>query len=158
LGFYRLHVVSYRFHSLLYAKKIKTSELRVGMFVTELCGSWIDTPFWKKSFLLSDSAELLEIQKSKIQEAWIDTSKGLDVLQAEPEAKQEPEPVVETVVVKQPVPRQTAPVSMAEEIDRASLIVNKSRAAVFSMFSEARMGKAVDVGNAQEMVRKLQTL
>jgi hypothetical protein len=41
-------------------KKIKTSELRVGMFVTELCGSWIDTPFWKKSFLLSDSAELLE--------------------------------------------------------------------------------------------------
>ncbi|MBK1891578.1 HD-GYP domain-containing protein [Undibacterium sp. 14-3-2] len=136
-------------------KKIKTSELRVGMFVTELCGSWIDTPFWKKSFLLSDSAELLEIQKSKIQEAWIDTSKGLDVLQAEPEAKQEPEPVVQTVVVKQPVPRQTAPVSMAEEIDRASLIVNKSRAAVFSMFSEARMGKAVDVGNAQEMVEEI---
>jgi hypothetical protein len=46
-------------------KKIKTSELRVGMFVTELCGSWIDTPFWKKSFLLSDSAELLEIRNQR---------------------------------------------------------------------------------------------
>jgi putative nucleotidyltransferase with HDIG domain len=44
---------------------------------------------------------------------------------------------------------------MAEELDRASLIVNKSRAAVFSMFSEARMGKAVDVGNAQEMVEEI---
>jgi hypothetical protein len=139
-------------------KKIKTSELRVGMFVTELCGSWIDTPFWKKSFLLSDSAELLEIQKSKIQEAWIDTSKGLDVLQAEPEAKQEPEPVVETVVVKQPVPRQTAPVSMAEEIDRASLIVNKSRAAVFLCSVKRGWEKPLMSVMRRKWLRKLQTL
>lgn len=125
------------------------------MFVTELCGSWIDTPFSGKNRFFCRIPRNYWRSRNQRYRKRIDTSKGLDVLQAEPEAKQEPEPVVETVVVKQPVPRQTAPVSMAEEIDRASLIVNKSRAAVFSMFSEARMGKAVDVGNAQEMVEEI---
>jgi len=44
---------------------------------------------------------------------------------------------------------------MGDELGRASMIVSKSKEAVFSMFSEARMGKAVDVGNAQEMVEEI---
>ncbi|MBC3870225.1 HD-GYP domain-containing protein [Undibacterium oligocarboniphilum] len=135
-------------------KKIEISKLRTGMYVHELCSSWLDTPFWKKSFLLSENNELQEIQKAKIREAWIDTSKGLDVLEdvaplprevAAPELKEPKTPVV----------RQTAPVSMSDELGRASRIVSKSKEAIFSMFTEARMGKAVDVGNAQEMVTEI---
>jgi len=135
-------------------KKIEVTQLRLGMYVHELCGSWIDTPFWKKSFLLADQAELLEIQKTKIREAWIDTSKGLDVVQEQ--APTPVEPVVPQIPVqKAVVTRQTGPVSMGEELGRASMIVSKSKEAVFSMFSEARMGKAVDVGNAKEMVEEI---
>ena len=126
------------------------------MYVQELCGSWIDTPFWKKSFVLTEANELIEIQKSKIRQAWIDTSKGLDVYQA-------PAPVPAAVVLPAPppepakvvAPRTVAPVSMDEELGRASMIVSKTKDAVCSMFSEARMGKAVDVGNAQEMVEEI---
>ncbi|MFZ6861238.1 HD-GYP domain-containing protein [Undibacterium sp. Ji67W] len=135
-------------------KKIEVTQLRIGMYIHELCGSWIDTPFWKKSFVLADPNELAEIQKTKIREAWIDTSKGLDVYQ-----EQESRPVElvepEILVPKPVVTRQTGPVSMGDELGRASLIVSKSKEAVFSMFSEARMGKAVDVGNAQEMVEEI---
>ena len=134
-------------------KKIEISQLRLGMYVQELCGSWIDTPFWKKSFLLSEQNELLEIQKTKIKEAWIDTSKGLDVYQ-EPE-KTRVAPAPELPVPKPAIARTVAPVSMGEELGRASQIVTKSKEAVFSMFSEARMGKAVDVGNAKEMVEEI---
>ena len=124
------------------------------MYVHELCGSWMDSPFWKKSFLLSEQAELTEIQKTKIREAWIDTSKGLDVFQ---ESEQLPPPVKEPVVVveKPVVVREVAPVSMGDELGRASRIVSKSKEAVFSMFSDARMGKAVDVGNAKELVEEI---
>ena len=135
-------------------KKIEVTQLRLGMYVHELCGSWIDTPFWKKSFLLADQAELLEIQKTKIREAWIDTSKGLDVVQEQAPAPVEPV-VPQIPVQKAVVTRQTGPVSMGEELGRASMIVSKSKEAVFSMFSEARMGKAVDVGNAKEMVEEI---
>jgi putative nucleotidyltransferase with HDIG domain len=133
-------------------KKIKTTELRIGMYVQELCSSWIDTPFWKKSFLLEDANELAEIQKTKILEVWIDTDKGLDVFQEVVVKVVTPvEPQVEKVV---PV-RQTSPVSMEDEIGRASVIVSKSKQAVFSMFSEARMGKAVDVDTAKGMVEEI---
>lgn len=135
-------------------KKIEVSKLRTGMYVHELCSSWLDTPFWKKSFLLSENNDLQEIQKAKIREAWIDTSKGLDVLEdVVPPSREVAAPEPEEP--KAPVVRQTAPVSMADELGRASRIVSKSKEAVFSMFTEARMGKAVDVGNAQEMVTEI---
>lgn len=137
-------------------KKIAVSQLRVGMYVQELCSSWIDTPFWQKSFKLASQEEVNKIVASKIKEAWIDTSKGLDVAEA-----RQPTVVPETVAEIPEVPatpaptRELAPVSMDEEIGRASRIVNRSRDAVFSMFSEARMGKAIDVDSAQTLVEEI---
>ncbi|MFZ6872762.1 HD-GYP domain-containing protein [Undibacterium sp. Di27W] len=145
-------------------KKIEITQLRIGMYVQELCSSWIDTPFWQKSFMLSDREELKKIQATKIRHAWIDVSKGLDVLkdveikpQAEPipEPKAEPEPEPLPPIPSPSVPRQITAVSMDDELGRASAIVSKSKQAVFSMFNEARMGKAVDVGNAQSMVEEI---
>jgi putative nucleotidyltransferase with HDIG domain len=53
------------------------------------------------------------------------------------------------------VPRDTAPVSMARELQRAAKICAESKQAVISMFQEARMGKAIDVGGAQQMVEEI---
>lgn len=142
-------------------KKIAASQLRVGMYVHELCSSWIDTPFWQKSFKLASQEEVSKILSSKIKEAWIDTSKGLDVLDENAQARTSA--VVETVQSEdvantspEPVtPRVIEAVSMDEELGRASRIVNRSREAVYSMFSEARMGKAVDVESAQSLVEEI---
>lgn len=142
-------------------KKIEVAQLRVGMYVQELCSSWIDTPFWQKSFMLNDFEELKKIQETRIRQAWIDTSKGLDVLsekeekiqrQPEPEPAPAPEPPATVVPPPRPV---ISPVSMDDELGRASVIVSKSKQAVYSMFNEARMGKAIDVGNAQTMVEEI---
>jgi hypothetical protein len=37
------------------------------MFVHELCGSWMDHPFWKKAFDLSDPKDLNTLQTPKPQ-------------------------------------------------------------------------------------------
>jgi Domain of unknown function (DUF3391) len=60
-------------------KRIPTSELRLGMHLHELCGSWMDHPFWHTDFLLTESADLERVHASGIGEVWIDTTKGLDV-------------------------------------------------------------------------------
>lgn len=138
-------------------KKIDVKYLREGMYVQELCSSWIDTPFWKKSFMLDDLAVLEKIKKTQIQEVWIDTSKGLDVLQ------EGPTEIVPSVIqeIPKPVPQavlafdKIVPVSMDAEMGRAAKIVGKSREAVFSMFSEARMGNVVDAENAMPLVEEI---
>ncbi len=138
-------------------KKIEVNFLRKGMYVQELCSSWMDTPFWKKSFMLDDPALLEKIKSTGIKEVWIDISKGLDVLR---------EVVVEVMppVVELPqLPKKQVavafdkivPVSMDAEMGRAASIVGESKKAVFSMFNEARMGNAVDAENAMPLVEEI---
>jgi putative nucleotidyltransferase with HDIG domain len=60
-------------------KRIPVRQLRLGMHVHEFCGSWLDHPFWRARFVLSDPDEIARIVASGVPEAWIDTSKGCDV-------------------------------------------------------------------------------
>src|SRR3990172_13110118 len=60
-------------------KKINVHDARLGMFIQELCGNWIDHPFWKKAFKLTDPKDLKALQECGIAEVVIDTEKGLDV-------------------------------------------------------------------------------
>ncbi|MFZ6844854.1 HD-GYP domain-containing protein [Undibacterium sp. RuTC16W] len=142
-------------------KKIEIKQLRVGMYVQELCSSWMDTPFWQKSFMIDDQNILTKVLSTKIKEAWIDTSKGLDVYVATESEPSAPvihvaEPEVVTIVKSAPPPLSDIPnVSMEDEVGRAAKIVTRSKQAVFSMFNEARMGKAVEVENVLPLVDEI---
>src|SRR4030067_915215 len=63
-------------------KKISVRDLRPGMFIEELCGSWMDHPFWRSAFLLTDADDLKSLRECGIQEVWIDNARGVDVEQA----------------------------------------------------------------------------
>jgi putative nucleotidyltransferase with HDIG domain len=136
-------------------KKIDVNQLRTGMYIHELCCAWLDTPFWQKSFKLEDTASLDKVRVCGIREAWIDTGKGLDVL---PEGGAENLPTVEEIV-SIPEPGiafdKIVRVAIDKEQIRAAKIVAKSRQAVFSMFNEARMGKAIDAENAMPLVEEI---
>ena len=54
------------------------------MFIHEFCGSWMDHPFWKNSFLIESDEDYKNIRTSTVAELIIDTDKGLDVF-VEPE-------------------------------------------------------------------------
>lgn len=144
-------------------KKIEVVQLRNGMYIHELCSSWMSSPFWQKSFLIDSPDQIKKIKDAKIRHAWIDTSKGLDVLevtvdeveQVEEDAV-EIERSVEVEVKVEPVSFDSIQaVSMDAELGRAAQIVGKSKKAVFSMFSEARMGNAIDAENAMPLVEEI---
>ena len=131
-------------------KRIAVEDLRLGMFIQELCGSWIDHPFWRSRIKLDDAAVLQQILASPVKEVVIDISKGLDVALPEPEAAHVPEPsTLAPAHVVEPK------VSLEAEMGRAARICATARGAVFSMFQEARMGKAIDAKHALPVVEEI---
>ena len=178
-------------------KVISTKQVRLGMFIQELKGSWIDHPFWKGAFKLDSAVDLKKLQNSIIKEIVIDTSKGLDV---ENVSKITPKTPIKTpakglassakrvvndkknafadiedldtlelgaiidppslLAIENPSDaaplanpeRQRAKISASAEREQAKRVINDSKKAVATMFDDARMGKAVSVGAAMQMV------
>lgn len=141
-------------------KKIDIGHLRVGMHIHELCGSWMEHPFWRTRFVVTDPDDIRQIIESGIKEVWIDDEKGLDVSVAS-ETREEVDAGVDEALMHAAVtgtPQQVAPqprVSMTEEVKRAAKICANAKGAVVSMFQEVRMGKAISGAAAGELVDEI---
>ena len=138
-------------------KSISVNQLTLGMHLKEFCGSYLDHPFWRTGFVLTSQKDLTAILESNIKELWIDCDKGLDVAAGESAVSEVEDEALVAEQQKQLAQRQrqVAPVSAAVEIERASKICRQSKQAVVSMFEEARMGNAVDVGGAKQLVEEI---
>jgi putative nucleotidyltransferase with HDIG domain len=141
-------------------KRIPVEQLRLGMHLKEFCGSWMDHPFWRTGFVLKDPNDLALILASPIKEVRIDCSLGLDVPEGVVAIVETSEvAAVESIAMAPPskplAERDVARVSAAVEIERAARICLDSKAAVVSMFEEVRMGNAVDVGGARQLVEDI---
>lgn len=138
-------------------KRISVQQLIVGMYIKEFCGSWMEHPFWRTEFLLTDQEDIDRILTSSIKEAWIDGDKGLDVpagemAVSETESEVRVEQKLNQVVQAQ---REVAAVPIAVEMAHAAKICAQSKQAVVSMFQEVRMGKMVDTASAQHLVEEI---
>ncbi|WP_374257107.1 HD-GYP domain-containing protein [Aquabacterium sp.] len=140
-------------------KKISTQQLRVGMFIHEVCGSWMDHPFWRGSFKVSDARQIAQL--SGVSEVIIDISKGLDVEDARVEVvddvevgsdQDRAEPSPEADPDDAPSVQQC---SLQQEVQRAGRVIAQSRAAMRSMFQDVRMGKAVDTEHCLPLVQEI---
>jgi putative nucleotidyltransferase with HDIG domain len=138
-------------------KRISVEQLVVGMYLKEFCGSWMEHPFWRSGFVITDSKDIAAVLSSSIKEVWIDSDKGLDVASDMSVVSLDTSDALVEAQLSEimSVPRDTAPVSTARELQRAAKICAESKQAVISMFQEARMGKAIDVGGAQQMVEEI---
>ena len=124
-------------------KKIKVDQLRLGMHLKEFCGSWMEHPFWRSGFVITDPKDIASILASSIKEVWIDCGKGIDVgadeaVVSEAQSEAEVEAALEEVVKER---RNIAPATTAQEIAHATKICFQ--------------GKAVDIGGAQKLVDEI---
>ncbi|KXB30042.1 phosphodiesterase [Dechloromonas denitrificans] len=133
-------------------KKIAVEHIRLGMHLQAFCGAWLDHPFWRTQFVLSDPNDIALILGSPIKEVWIDVAKGLD-LEFDASVTESETILLETIPVAAPVIQEKA--SFNDELKRASRIVAKGKEAVVSMFQEARMGKAIEADAAAPLVEEI---
>ena len=128
------------------------------MFIHELCGSWMDHPFWRKSFLLDTDEDLNTLRSCGIQEVWIDPSRGLDVegdVVAVSNEEAERQIALDLERMGKTISRVETRASLHDELVRARQLQIKSKAAVTSMFQEARMGNAIKAGEAAPLVDEI---
>ena len=147
-------------------KKIPVSQLRLGMYLHALEGPWIDHPFWRNRFVLSSPADLRKLADSAVKEVWIDPGLGLDMDMAMAVA------VPAEASVTLPASPRTAAIdknlapalaaapapatrNLQDELHQAAAICNRGRAAVVSMFNEARMGRAIQTEGALPLVTEI---
>ena len=138
-------------------KRINVNQLLLGMHLKEFCGSWMEHPFWRTSFVLTDNKDIEAILASSIKEVWIDCEQGVDVAAGETAVSEAESDAQVDAELKQIVDgqRQIAPVCAAVELERATKICLQAKQAVVSMFEEARMGNTVDVGGAKLLVEEI---
>ncbi|MDN6856852.1 HD-GYP domain-containing protein [Pseudomonas sp. CAN2814] len=138
--------------------RIPVQAVTLGMYVQELCGSWVDHPFWRARFLLEDPDDLRRLQRSAVREVLIDPRRGL--VPAAPTVPESPpakpvEPPSETPA-ERPVP--VSPIlrrNLQDELQVARQLCIRSKERVIAMFQDARLGRAVEAESAQELVGEI---
>ena len=126
------------------------------MYIQGFEGSWIDHPFWRNRFVLEEPRDLARVMASGVTGVWIDISQGLDVEVLEfdtpPETPVEPAPDVPSGT-----PRAERPIAcgLREEMARAATICFAARDEMTRMFSEVRMGRAIDTGVVRGLVQDI---
>ena len=128
-------------------KKIPVTQLALGMHIHKFCRRWTNDPFWISlvEVMLDDADVLKRIQKSGTKEVWIETGKCRVIELVAAPASSGPETSVS----------DTDPVSLDKEVLRARAICARARNAVMNMFTEARMGKAMNAENVQLLVEEI---
>ncbi len=146
-------------------KKIPTSQVKLGMYLHGMEGSWLSHPFWKTKFVLSDPADLVALHGSGVVAVWIDDEKGDDVVFASSADMAEAAPALRAVpalpsepaepgpaVTERPADSRPQRLTMDEELARAAQLVNRSRQQVMNLFGEARLGRAIDAEQCLPLV------
>jgi len=133
-------------------KKIAVEHVRLGMHLQAFSGAWLDHPFWRTKFVLTDPNDITLIRESSIKEVWIDVSKGIDIEPGEETGNVE---VMSAEEIPEPPPESQPRASFGDEVKRAAKICARGKEAVISMFQEARMGKAIEAEAAAPLVEEI---
>jgi len=143
-------------------EKIPSSELRVGMYIHAFCGKWLDHPFIGAGFVLRNAADVQEIRGSGQVELWINTSKGLGTrLKAEQVTRG---PGAGPTRPASPLPTSAARSDALEDspgestVLAATRVCRRSVARIGRLFTEARMGHALDASLCEDLVDEISEL
>lgn len=136
------------------SRKIPVSQLKPGMYISELGLDWLSHNFLRKSFTVTDDAVIQRVVGTGIDEVYIDPARGLDVVDAptgeEVQADIERE-MVEVALHLQPACR----VTVSEEMLQASVISDEACIIVREVMNHARLGLQVQAERVEPIVDRI---
>jgi putative nucleotidyltransferase with HDIG domain len=132
-------------------KKVAVSKLRMGMYIHELCGSWIQHSFWRSRFLIQKDSDLRRLHESSLQWVWIDTKRGLDEGDPKPAAA----PAAKPAGTRKSAAPPPAPSAESEAFAQARDVCEVARDRVTQMFADAKLGNRIDTAQAERLVQDM---
>lgn len=138
-------------------KIVKVSDLKPGMHLFKICGSWLEHPFWKNEFILNVD-DINRLKNSAITEVVIDFAKStvcaenhsLPGLSLSPCSSLSFNKSIPEVSIK-PITKT----SLSVEIKKAKSVVKNASFKMQQLFTQARMGNAFNAQEASELVDEI---
>lgn len=135
-------------------RRIPVSQLRIGMFVTKTDRSWFWTPFLRRKFLVTTTADVEKLRQGAIREVEIDLAKGIDVptgtVPAAPEAELTPMEQSGSLIGP---PKSLA--AMAKHVQMATVARHKLEQTVHCLFDNISATGAVNADEAHEAAQEI---
>jgi putative nucleotidyltransferase with HDIG domain len=148
-------------------RKIRSEQLRPGMYLHKLCGAWMQHPFWRTSFLIHSQSQIALIVDSGIVEVWVDVEKGDDPelpagtaspasAPATPVDPPREAPLAPAAERRRAMPQDgSLPRPFEQELITARKLCRAGCKMVAGLFGEIRLGRALRTAAARELVEEI---
>ncbi|WP_323012163.1 HD-GYP domain-containing protein [Castellaniella sp.] len=131
-------------------KKVPIAQLRTGMYIQDLGGSFLTHGFWRSRFLVSNDRKLRKLHESNLEWVLIDTNRGLDTADADPAAQ-----AAAATAVQISAPVVSAAEAEKQSFDDAREIIDESREQVQQLFGDVDVGGRIDLTQLQGLVQEM---
>jgi putative nucleotidyltransferase with HDIG domain len=135
-------------------KKVKSEQLKPGMFIHDFNCGWLNHPFLRNRILLKSDAEIEKIIEQQIKDVYIDTDQGLDADDAP--TKQFVSEAIQSQLNKlQPATVARGSVPLSEELERAKHLLRESKRETQILMDAVRLGMKLDLPDVELVIDKM---
>ena len=133
--------------------KLKTEDLRLGMYVSKLDRPWIGTSFLFQGFIIRSSDELKQLEAT-CEFVYVDEEKSEEEATIRPVLSSN-QPSQKTTVVSTPASDEDIHHDFKEELSVAAGIHSNTKSYITSVLEDSRLGGTIDTGAAKEIVANM---
>ncbi len=137
-------------------KRVRVDDLKEGMYVHDLNCGWLQHGFLRQQFLLKGPSQIQKMKKQGLDEIYIDTDKGGDVVGAptQVEIQQAIEQQMKDTA-SEGATLEPARVSQREESAAAKHILGEAEGVVNGLLMDVRLGKQLEPVKARPLVKAM---
>ncbi|ATE61504.1 HD-GYP domain-containing protein [Thauera sinica] len=136
-------------------KRIAIGQLRPGMYIHDLNCGWMDHNFLRSRFAVKDEETVAKVREIGVQEIYIDTERGADVLEAptQQETDRAAQDELETIASAPEAPAARS--SLADEVTRAVALHREANRIVRDMMDDVRLGRQIELEKVEPLVERI---
>ena len=135
-------------------KKIQVQQLKPGMYIHDMNCGWLEHPFVSGTLKVRSDQEIAKIVGSGIREVYIDTDRGLDVIDA-PTAREARAEVEKELVEMAQKAKPVAGASLHEELAKAQKVHSEANRIVHGLLQDVRLGKQLELEQVDPVVEQM---
>ncbi|TSA49406.1 MAG: HD-GYP domain-containing protein [Nitrosomonadales bacterium] len=137
-------------------KRIRSEQLKPGMYIHDLNRDWTGHPYPFSAFMVDDEKAIQKIIADGIRELYIDTAKGLDAQHAQTQDEFDAEIHHQiTRVVKGHGSKSISQVPLMEEMVVAKAVHSEANHVIHDIMMDIRLGKQIELEKVTPVVEQI---
>lgn len=136
-------------------KRIRSDQLRPGMYIHDLNCGWMEHPFAFNAFKVDDDKRVEQIVATGIRELYIDSSRGLDVEDAQTHDEFHAELHQKITALAENHEVRPHAVPLSEEVKVAQHVHHDAHKVVHHLMSDIRMGRQIEMTDTTPVVESI---